>query len=193
LTAISYSSFALAPLSDPPAFAEYVAPLQHCEWVVYAKPPFGGAAQVLDYLARYTHRVALANSRLVEMTPETVTFQWRDYRHHDKRKHMTLTHEEFIRRLLLHVLPEGFQRIRHYGFLSNCQRSHQLELCRRLLGGGTTTVLSVVARLDYRTQYEQLTGQSLERCPACGLGRMRTVATFARISPSPLRPPRDTS
>jgi hypothetical protein len=184
---------ALAPLSDPPAFAEYVAPLQHCEWVVYAKPPFGGAAQVLDYLARYTHRVALANSRLVEMTPETVTFQWRDYRHHDKRKHMTLTHEEFIRRLLLHVLPEGFQRIRHYGFLSNCQRSHQLELCRRLLGGGTTTVLSVVARLDYRTQYEQLTGQSLERCPACGLGRMRTVATFARISPSPLRPPRDTS
>jgi hypothetical protein len=184
---------ALAALSDPPAFAEYVAPLQHREWVVYAKPPFGGAAQVLDYLARYTHRVAIANSRLVEMTPETVTFQWQDYRHHDKRKHMTLTHEEFIRRLLLHVLPDGFQRIRHYGFLSNRQRPHQLALCRRLLGVGTTTVLSVVARLDYRTRYEQLTGQSLERCPACGQGRMRTVAIVAILSPSSLYRPQDTS
>ena len=83
----------------------------------YAKAPFGGAEHVLDYLARYTHRVAISNSRLVAMTPETVTFHYRDSRHHDQRKLMTLTHEEFLRRLLLHVLPTGFQRIRHYGFL----------------------------------------------------------------------------
>jgi hypothetical protein len=184
---------ALATFSDSHAFAHYLAPLQHREWVVYAKPPFGGAEQVLDYLARYTHRVAISNSRLVAMTPETVTFQWRDYRHHDKRKHLTLTHEEFIRRLLFHVLPDGFQRIRHYGFLSNRQRPHQLALCRRLLGVVTTTVLSVVARLDYRQQYEQVTGQSLERCPACGQGRMTIVATIAFGSPGLLPQPWDTS
>jgi hypothetical protein len=127
------------------------------------------------------------------MTPETVTFQWRDYRHHHKRKLMTLTHDEFIRRLLLHVLPDGFQRIRHSGFLSNRQRPSQPARCRRRLGVGTTTVLAVVARLDYRQQYEQLTGQSLERCPACGQGRMTMVATIAFGSPGLLPQPRDTS
>ncbi len=98
----------VAHLADPQAFAHYLAPLQRREWVVYAKAPFGGAAQVLDYLARYTHRVAIANARLVAMTPATVTFHYRDSRHHDKRKRMTLSHEEFLRRLLLHVLPAGF-------------------------------------------------------------------------------------
>jgi hypothetical protein len=134
-----------------------------------------------------------SNSRLVAMTAEAVTFHYRDSRHHDKRKRMTLTHEEFIRRLLLHVLPEGFQRIRHYGFLSNCQRLEQLARCRRLLGVGMTTVLSFVARRDYRTQYEQVTGHSLARCPACDRGQMQLVAILTRGSPRSLPHPQDTS
>jgi hypothetical protein len=181
----------VAHLADPRAFAHYLAPLQQCEWVVYAKAPFGGAAQVLDYLARYTHRVAIANARLVAMTPETVTFHYRDSRHHDKRKRMTLPHEEFLRRLLLHVLPEGFQRIRYYGFLSHSRRPKYLAHCRRLLGVVPTPVRSRVARLDYRSHYAQLTGRSLVRCPACGQGEMRLVAL---LPPGSLRSPlQDTS
>lgn len=180
-------------LAEPEAFAQYLAPLQHREWVVYAKAPFGGAEQGLDYLARYTHRVAISNSRLVAMTAETVTFYYRDSRHHDKRKHMTLSHEEFLCRLLLHVLPEGFQRIRHYGFLSNCHRAEQLALCRRLLGAVPTTVLAIVAQLDYRAQYEQVTGHSLERCPACGQGQMRRVSLLPRCSRRSQPQPQDTS
>jgi hypothetical protein len=184
---------AVAHLSDPQAFAQSLAPLLQREWVVYAKAPFGGAEHVLDYLARYTHRVAISNSRLVAMTPETVTFHYRDSRHHDQRKRMTLTHEEFLRRLLLHVLPEGFQRIRHYGFLSNCQRAEHLALCRRLLGVATATVLSIVARLDYRAQYEQTTGLSLERCPVCSQGQMRRVSILTRGSLRSQPQPPDTS
>jgi Putative transposase/Transposase zinc-binding domain len=180
-------------LADSQAFAQYLTPLQQREWVVYAKAPFGGAAHVLDYLARYTHRVAISNSRLVAMTPETVTFHYRDSRHHDQRKRMTLTHEEFLRRFLLHVLPAGFQRIRHYGFLSNCHRAEQLALCRRLLGVATPTVPAMVARLDYRTQYEQVTGYSLERCPACGQGQMRLVSILARCVLRLQPQPQDTS
>ena len=178
----------VAHLADPQAFAHYLLPLQQREWVVYAKAPFGGAAQVLDYLARYTHRVAISNARLVAMTPETVTFHYRDSRHHDKRKRMTLSHEEFLRRLLLHVLPAGFQRIRYYGFLSHGQRLKHLAHCRRLLGGVFTPMLPIVARLDYRTHYAQLTGRSLVRCPACGQGEMRFVALLPPGSPrSPLQ------
>jgi len=180
-------------LADPQAFAQYFAPLQQREWVVYAKAPFGGAEHILDYLARYTHRVAISNSRLVAMTPETVTFHYRDSRHHDQRKLLTLTHEEFLRRFLLHVLPEGFQRIRHYGFLSNCRRTEQLTLCRRLLGVATATVLSIVAQGDYRAQYEQVTGHSLERCPVCGQGQMRIVSLLARCSLRSPPQPQDTS
>jgi hypothetical protein len=169
-------------LADPQAFAHYLASLQQREWVVYAKAPFGGADQVLDYLARYTHRVAISNSRLVALTSETVTFHYRDSRHHGQRKRMTLTHEEFLRRFLLHVLPEGFQRIRHYGFLSNCHRVEQLARCRHLLGVTAITLLPIVARLDYRTQYEQVTGHSLDRCPVCGQGQMRLVSILPRGS-----------
>jgi hypothetical protein len=127
------------------------------------------------------------------MTPATVTFHYRDSRHHDQRKRMTLTHEEFLRRLLLHVLPEGFQRIRHYGFLSNCHRAEQLALCRRLLGVATVAVLSIVAHLDYRARYEQVTGLSLERCPVCGQGQMRLVSILTRCSSRSRPQPQDTS
>jgi Putative transposase/Transposase zinc-binding domain len=184
---------ALEALSDPQAFADYVAAVRQRDWVVYAKPPFGGAHQVLDYLGRYTHRVAIANHRLVSMTAATVTFHWRDYRHHDKRKRMTLTSEEFIRRFLLHVLPEGFQRIRHYGFLSNCHRQEKLTLCRRLLGMGALALLPLVTPQNYRTHYEQLTGDSLVRCPACGQIGMVTVATLALLPGSQALRWQDTS
>jgi hypothetical protein len=180
-------------LAEPQAFAQSLALLRQREWVVYAKAPFRGAEQVLDYLARYTHRVAISNSRLVAMTSEAVTFHYRDARHHDKRKRMTLTHEEFIRRLLLHVLPDGFQRIRHYGLLSNCQRLEKLVRCRRLLGVVTSSVLSIVAHLDYRTHYEQVTGRSLDQCPVCGQGQMQLVAILTRGSPRVLPQPQDTS
>jgi hypothetical protein len=183
----------LTHLADPLAFRHYLAPLQQREWVVYAKAPFGGAEQVLDYLARYTHRVAISNSRLVAMTSETVTFHYRDSRHHDKRKRMTLPHEEFLRRLLLHVLPDGFQRIRHYGLLSNCHRREKLACCRRLLGVGTSSVLAIVAHLDYRTHYEQVTGRSLAQCPVCGQGQMQLVAILTRGATCVLPQPQDTS
>ena len=115
------------------AFTRCLAELRRIEWVVYAKRPFAGPAAVLAYLGRYTHRVAIANSRLVALTDGQVSFRWRDYRHHNKNKIMTLAADEFIRRFLLHALPDGFHRIRHYGFLANRQRVEKLALCRALL------------------------------------------------------------
>jgi hypothetical protein len=112
----------LANLTEPAAFIRRLRELRRVDWVVYAKPPFGGSAQVLAYLARYTHRVAIANSRLLSMTGTAVAFRWKDYRHHGKAKIMTLEADEFIRRFLLHTLPDGFHRIRHYGFLANGHR-----------------------------------------------------------------------
>jgi len=108
----------LERLRDRHAFAQYLAPLRQTDWVVCAKPPFGGPEQVLNNVGRYTHRVAISNNRLLNIDQGKVTFTWKDYRHHDQPKVMTLEADEFIRRFLLHVLPNGFQRIRHYGFLA---------------------------------------------------------------------------
>src|SRR6266704_2007365 len=113
----------LERLREPQAFAQYLAPLRQTEWVVYAKPPFGGPEQVLNYLGRYTHRVAISNNRLLNIDHCKVSFRYTDYRHQSRHKTMTLEADEFIRRFLLHVLPEGFQRLRHYGFLSHRYRS----------------------------------------------------------------------
>jgi hypothetical protein len=166
---------ALPPLADPQAFAAYLTPVRATEWVVYAKPPFGGPQQVLDYLGRYTHRVAIANYRLVSLEKDMVTFRWKDYRHHNKLKLMTLPAEEFLRRFLLHVLPDSFQRIRHYGFLGNRHRAAKLAHCRQLLAEASTLVPPTPKRMDYRAHYEQLTGRSLEICPVCQQGRMVRV------------------
>jgi hypothetical protein len=110
----------LEPLHDASAFAQYLAPLRQAEWVVYAKPPFGGPPQVIEYLGRYTHRVAISNQRLVALEDGHVSFRWKDYRHADKQQVTTVSAEEFIRRFLLHALPPGFQRIRYFGLLANC-------------------------------------------------------------------------
>lgn len=124
-----------ANLTDASTFADWLAPLKKCEWVVYAKRPFAGPKAVLAYLSRYTHRVVIANSRLISMDERGVTFRWKDYRAKGKTRHkiMTLTTDEFIRRFLLHVLPSGFHRIRHYGLLANAGRRDHLAQVRELL------------------------------------------------------------
>ena len=122
-------------LADADAFADWLAPMRQCEWVVYAKRPFAGPEQVLAYLSRYTHRVAISNSRLVALDDRGVTFRWKDYREHGRTRYktMTLPTEEFMRRFLLHVLPSGFHRIRHYGLLANAKRTINIATARELL------------------------------------------------------------
>jgi hypothetical protein len=133
--------------------------------------------QVLDYVGRYTHRVAISNNRLLDIENGQVRFQWKDYRHEGQSKTMTLSADEFMRRFLLHVLPNGFQRIRYYGLLGNRYRKEKLERCRRLLGMSAPAVPSseLASDKDYRDRYEELTGDSLYRCPQCGQGRMLVV------------------
>jgi Putative transposase/Transposase zinc-binding domain len=169
---------ALAELQAPGAFARYLAPVAREEWVVYAKPPFGGPERVLEYLGRYTHRVAIANSRLVEFADDQVAFRWKDYRHQSRQKVMRLEAGEFVRRFLLHVLPPGFQRIRHYGLLANRSRQVKLERCRQLLNAPAPTPVPADEPADYRDRYQRLTGLSLWNCPHCGRGRMICIETL---------------
>jgi hypothetical protein len=169
----------LSHLSEPRAFSAFLAPLRGIEWLVYAKRPFAGPDQVLAYLARYTHRVAISNHRLVALSDGRVTFTWRDYRDAAKIKPMTLEADEFIRRFLLHVLPDGFQRIRHYGFLANGHRRAKLALIRGLLPA-TPIAGDGASREGDRKRAEE----PLERppCPCCG-GRMMII----EILPGPRR------
>jgi hypothetical protein len=168
----------LAALQGPDAFAHYLAPVAHAEWVVYAKAPFGGPQKVLDYLGRYTHRVAISNNRLVDFADGRVAFAWKDYRHESRRKIMRLDAQEFVRRFLLHVLPKGFQRIRHFGLLANRYREIKLGHCRQLLAAPAPVVELPAAPLDYRDHYQRLTGVSLRNCPICGRGQMVRIESF---------------
>jgi len=172
---------ALESLSESDAFAQLLDQMKACEWVVYAKRPFAGPKQVLDYVGRYTHRVAISNNRLLDIENGQVRFQWKDYRHEGQSKTITLSADEFIRRFLLHVLPDGFQRIRYYGFLGNRYRKEKLERCRRLLGmpAPASTSTEAPADNDYHDRYEELTGRSLHQCPQCGRGRMLVVKILA--------------
>ena len=169
---------AMAGLHDPGTFAKYLAPATRAEWVVYAKPPFGGPQRVLEYLGRYTHRVAIANSRLVEFADGRVAFRWKDYRHESRPKVMRLDAQEFVRRFLLHVLPAGFQRIRHYGLLANRTREDKLQRCRQLLNSPAPAAAATEEAEDYRDRYERLTGVSLWDCPQCSRGRMICIETL---------------
>jgi hypothetical protein len=130
------------------------------------------AQQVLDYLGRYTHRVAISNDRLLRFDGDSVLFRWKDYRHEARHRTMTLMADEFIRRFLLHVLPDGFKRIRSYGWLANCHRAARLATCRRLLGVEPPAAASPAIGEDYRDRYQRLTGRSLRDCPVCGKGHM---------------------
>jgi hypothetical protein len=165
-------------LHELAAFRRYLAPVHHAEWVVYAKRPFAGPAQVLNYVGRYTHRVAISNNRLVSIDNGKVQFRWRDYRDGNRQKIMTLDGGEFVRRFLVHVLPDGFHRIRYYGFLGNCHRARKLERCRELLG--MTPAAPADPPADYRDRYEALTGQSLRACPHCHTGLMVVIDSIAR-------------
>ena len=177
-------------LHEPAAFRRYLAPAWKVNWVVYAKRPFAGPAQVLDYVGRYTHRVAISNNRLVSMDGGQVSFQWKDYRDDNRQKTMTLPAEEFIRRFLIHVLPNGFHRIRYYGFLSNCHRARKLERCRELLRMAPVEP-AADPPADYRDRFEALTGQSLRECPHCHVGTMVVIDCIAR--PKVCQPVPDTS
>ncbi len=169
----------LAGLAQSAAFARRLRELRQVEWVVYVKPPFGGPEQVLAYLGRYTHRVAISNARLLDMSDDgRVSFRWKDYRHHGKPKVMTLDADEFIRRFLLHTLPDGVHRIRHYGFLANGHRAAKLALCRTLLNTQPPNPAAEPAS-------ESATTDLAHRCRCCG-GMMLILGTLPR--PTPRRP-----
>ena len=172
-----------APLAERHVFAAYLASLRKIEWVVYAKRPFAGPAAVLAYLSRYTHRVAIANSRLIAFDDNGVTFKWKDYRAkgRERQKVMTLASDEFIRRFLIHVLPNGFHRIRHYGLFANGGRAENLARARQLLGVSPTQSEPSDTDADEPPMY------SLP-CPCCG-GRMIIIETFERGSTPRTRPP----
>jgi hypothetical protein len=181
----------LEPLRERRAFRRHLAPARKAEWWVYAKPPFAGPEQVLASVARYTHRVALSNNRLLDINEGKVRFHWKDYRNGNRQKTMTLAADEFIRRFLLHVLPEGFQRIRYYGFLANRYREQKLARCRQLLAMPLPVVPDDQVAGDYRDQYQELTGTSLTECPACQRGRMVIIEVLKPAKPC--RPIYDTS
>jgi hypothetical protein len=183
----------LQSLRDPSSFLDYLAPLREAEWVVYAKRPFAGPEQVLDYVGRYTHRVAISNNRLLDIAEGKVTFRYKDYRRGAQQKTMTLQAEEFIRRFLLHVLPEGFQRIRYYGFLANRYREQKLARCRELLGMPAPEPAASEVSKDYSERYKELTGSSLWECPVCHQGRMLVIETLPRSPHRNLTPIKDTS
>jgi len=149
----------LAPLAQPKTFAAWLRLLFRKDWVVYAKRPFGGPAYVLQYLGRYTHRVAISNHRLVSFTEGKVTFRWRDSAHHNEQKLITLSLDEFLRRFLLHLLPKGFVHIRNFGFLANRRRATLLPLCFQLLGA---------AAQQPQADHDASGSNDLWRCPVCG-------------------------
>jgi hypothetical protein len=170
-----------AALADAQAFAAYLVPLRRAEWVVYAKRPFGGPQAVLAYLSRYTHRVAIANSRLIACDRANVTFRWKDYRADGRQKVMTLATGEFIRRFLIHVLPQGFHRIRHYGLFASATRADNIARARRLLD------VPAAQPEAGDTNCAEATELLAQPCPCCG-GRMIIIERFQRGASPRTRP-----
>jgi hypothetical protein len=151
----------LHPLADDAAFRAFLRSLFRQRWVVYVKPPFGGPAHVLQYLARYTHRVAISNHRIVNVADDAVTFRWKDYRHGSQVRTLTISADEFLRRFLLHVLPRSFVRIRFFGFLANRRRASDLPCCRRALESCPRQTLATPTA-------EKTTPPASWPCPRCG-------------------------
>jgi hypothetical protein len=176
----------LAPLAEKCAFDAALASLRRSDWFVYAKRPFAGPQAVLAYLARYTHRVAISNSRLIALDEKGVTFKWKDYRikGRDRLKTMTLDAAEFIRRFLLHVLPSGFHRIRHYGLFVGTVRTRNIERMRQLLAAPKVSPQNANAETDRKAE----TPPPTRRCPCCG-GRMIIIETFEGARPGHSAPP----
>ena len=162
-------------LKDPPTFEVFRRRLYHKKWVVYCKPPFAGAEGVLQYLGRYTHRIAISNNRILTLQDGEVSFRWRDYSDGDKQKTMTVKAHEFIRRFLLHVLPHRYVRIRHYGLLSNRNRKDDIALCRKMLDSKITTVNEEEKQETWQEQLRRLCGIDVTLCPVCKKGKMFIV------------------
>jgi hypothetical protein len=162
-----------APLAEPATFAQWLDVVWRQDWIVYAKPPFAGPQQVVAYLGRYTHRIAISNERLVALEDGMVHFRWRDYREGNAVKVMALPATEFIRRFLLHVLPRGFQRLRHYGLLGNRCRAQTLTACRRVLHVPPPRPRPLETT---HALMQRLTGTDMQQCPQCRQGRLQVIA-----------------
>ena len=171
----------IKPLGGKRSFQVLLDKLYQLEWVVYCKKPFKSPWYVLNYLGRYTHRVALTNNRILDISEGNVTFKWRDYRDNHKTKVMTLDAEEFIRRFLLHVLPKWFVKIRHYGILSNRNRNRKLRICQRLT---LSKIRKALPQLSSAELLKELTGIDLTVCPSCGKGHMLRRLSIIRSPPS---------
>jgi hypothetical protein len=176
-------------LADPAAFDRFLKDCRQTDWVVYAKPPFGGPDKVLDYLARYTHRIAISNHRLLTLQDGKVTFTWRDYKHGGTRRNMTVDAHEFIRRFLLHVLPNRFMRVRYYGFLANRYRAEKLQLCRTRIGVPETPPPDPTEELNWADLFQSLTGVDPLACPQCKQGRMVRIEILPPSPPFRTRSP----
>ncbi len=172
-------------LSEPKIFAAWLRPLFRKHWVVYLKRPFGGPEYVLQYLGRYTHRVAISNHRLVSFADGQVTFRWRDSAHHNEQKLTALSHDKFLRRFLLHILPKGFVRIRHFGFLACRRRRTTLPLCFQLLGAAQEALTE-----EHTSSTEDV--PDLYRCPKCG-GPMKVIERLTAAEIQLRSPPRISS
>lgn len=182
----------IAALADPAEFARLMERCRHMEWDVYVQPPFAGAETVLDYLARYTHRIAISNHRLLGMHDGKVTFGYKDYKT-GTSKTMTLDACEFIRRFLLHVLPGGFQRIRYYGFLANRHRAQNLKRCRQLLNVRSPSGRTPFQGLAGLALIQALTGIDLSRCPRCNKGHLNRCGNLPPSPPLHRPPPKGRS
>jgi Putative transposase/Transposase zinc-binding domain len=181
----------MAGLAQPAAFEALCHQAGQIEWVVYAKPPFGGPEQVLKYLARYTHRVAISNRRLLSMENGRVTFEWKDYAAGNQTKTMTLRAVEFIRRFLLHIVPAGFMRIRQYGFLANRARGKKLALCRDLLAAVPAS--SKPSDAAVIVQEGETKKEDRKLCPVCQAGHMLHLEIIPPMRPAPLPVRQDSS
>jgi len=162
----------LRHLQDPADFQTFLRHLYHKKWVVYCKPPFDGPNGVLQYLGRYTHRIAISNNRILTIQHGKVSFLWRDYADHDRQKTMTLKADEFIRRFLLHVLPARYVRIRHFGLLANRNRKDLIALCRKILGDAKTVTKENNREETWQEQLLRICGIDVTTCPVCQKGRM---------------------
>ena len=160
-------------LKEPETFKSFCNQFYHKKWVVYCKPPFGGPKGVLQYLGRYTHRIAISNNRILANRDDRVFFLWRDYADDNRQKTMNLTADEFIRRFLLHVLPDRFVRIRHFGLLANRNRKDNIASCHKMLGGEKVT--KEKKRETWQEQMFRICGIDVTVCPVCKKGRMCRV------------------
>jgi predicted Zn-ribbon and HTH transcriptional regulator len=168
-------------LSNNNEFEALLSSMYSKEWIVYCKPPFKDAACVVEYLGRYTHRVAISNKRIVSIENDNVIFKWRDYKDNSKCKLMTISADEFIRRFLIHILPSGFMKIRHYGLLGNRNKTIKLKICKQL----TNTPILLKEKISTLKLIQKITGRDLSKCPKCGSDKLNRHTFFSKSPPVP--------